>query len=65
MTAQQLIAWPKTRAQGLEVLTGNNLRGFIHACSETPIDIGSLVAFAALEGAQNEEPQTDDEEVEG
>lgn len=65
VTAQQLIAWPKTRAQGLEVLTGNNLRGFIHACSETPIDIGSLVAFAALEGAQNEEPQTDDEEVEG
>ena len=63
VTAQQLIAWPKTRAQGLEVLTGNNLRGFIHACSETSIDLGALVALAELEGTKNEEPETDDEDM--
>ena len=64
VTAQQLIAWPKTRAQGLEVLTGNNLRGFIAACSKTPIDFGALAALADLEGTQNEEPVTDDEDPE-
>ena len=59
--AQQLMAWPKTRSQGLEILTNNNLRGFIDACSTTPIDILGLVALVALEGDFGDEPQTDDE----
>lgn len=61
VTAQQLMYWPKTRAQGLEVLTGNNLRGFIEACASTEVDVLGLAALAAMQ-AQGEEPEDSDAE---
>ena len=61
VTAQQLMYWPKTRAQGLEVLTGNNLRGFIEACALTDVDVLGLAALAAMQ-AQGEEPEDSDAE---
>ena len=62
VTAQQLIAWPKTRAQGLEVLTGNNLRGFIAACGKVELNLEAMAALFRyppeyLERARNVEEQ--------
>eukprot|EP00964_Phaeocystis_antarctica_P073578 scaffold45156_cov63-Phaeocystis_antarctica.AAC.7 len=51
---------PKTRAQRLDVLTGNNLRGVIEACSA--LDLGALVALPEVEGAGGGEPLSDDDD---
>jgi len=56
VTAQQLIYWPKTRAQGLEILTGNNLRGFIEACGKTDFNLHAMVSLAAMQ-TPGEEPE--------
>ena len=65
LIAQQLIAWPKTRALGLEILTGNDLPGFIDACWSAPIDMEVVVSMVEAERAnRGEEPETDDEDDE-
>ena len=42
------------------MLTGNNLRGVIEACSA--LDLGALVALPEVEGAGGGEPLSDDDE---
>ena len=44
------------------MLTGNNLRGVIEACSATALDLGALVALPEVEGAGGGEPLSDDDE---
>ena len=63
VTAQQLIYWPKTRAQGIEVLTGNNLRGFIEACGSVDFPVENLASHVLFErgsGASAPEAEADD-----
>lgn len=60
ITAQQLIYFPKTRAQGLEVLTGNNLRGFIEACGKATLNLEALAVMAQMQ-APGDEPDDADE----
>ena len=44
------------------MLTGNDLRGVIEACSATALDLGALVALPEVEGAGGGEPLSDDDE---
>lgn len=65
VTAQQLVYWPKTRAQGVEVLTGNNLSGFIEACGKAAINLEGLAALAAMQTPGDEPEGEDDENDQG
>ena len=64
VTAQQLICFRKTRAQGLEALTGGNLRAFIDATMSLGMETHVLSALGADTVTSHEEPEDDEDQEE-